>query len=192
MMRCKLCSSPAEPGFVVCARHRALGAAASSRYYYRHYEKVKARQRAWAAANRPRLAAYRRELNQKKCAENPEAYLAERRAYEERHRERTRELCRARYKANPEKFRLYSRARRYGITVEVLVELLKRTECDLCGRAFGDKERMQHVDHDHESGRVRGVLCHRCNTMLGKLEESRELIAKFDAYLAKHKKARSA
>jgi Recombination endonuclease VII len=40
--------------------------------------------------------------------------------------------------------------------------------CAICGKPPG--ERALHVDHDHETGQVRGLLCYSCNTKLGWLE----------------------
>lgn len=36
--------------------------------------------------------------------------------------------------------------------------------CAICGA--GPKTRRLHIDHDHMSGKVRGLLCHRCNRAL--------------------------
>lgn len=54
--------------------------------------------------------------------------------------------------------------RRYGVTPE----FVDGKPCAICGtNEFG--VRRAHVDHDHVTGRVRGILCHRCNTGLGLL-----------------------
>jgi hypothetical protein len=57
----------------------------------------------------------------------------------------------------------------YGLTVETYEELLENQNhlCLLCTEDFKTYDRTPHVDHDHITGQVRGVLCHHCNLMLG-------------------------
>jgi len=43
-----------------------------------------------------------------------------------------------------------------------------------------------HVDHDHRSGKLRKLLCRRCNTVLGFVEDSPELLLRFVQYLREH------
>jgi hypothetical protein len=44
-----------------------------------------------------------------------------------------------------------------------------------------------HVDHDHVTGKVRGLLCNTCNVALGALQDSEELLIKAAGYIARHK-----
>lgn len=54
--------------------------------------------------------------------------------------------------------------------------------CEICGTAdFG--RQTPHLDHDHSTGLVRGILCARCNTGLGLLGDSETTLQKAQEYL---------
>lgn len=55
--------------------------------------------------------------------------------------------------------------------------------CAICRRPGEQSYKGLHIDHDHESGRVRGLLCHRCNMALGLLGDSVTALAEAIAYL---------
>ncbi len=69
---------------------------------------------------------------------------------------------------------------RYGITEERYDELYAQQEgrCAICGVGGALS-----VDHNHETGVVRGLLCHACNTGLGGLKDSPELLLRAVEYL---------
>ena len=71
-------------------------------------------------------------------------------------------------------------ASRYGLSVEE-VEVLRSTGCSICGRS----ENLV-IDHDHETERVRGALCNRCNVGLGLFLDNADLLRSALAYLEKH------
>ncbi|MGA4543566.1 endonuclease VII domain-containing protein [Uniformispora flossi] len=50
--------------------------------------------------------------------------------------------------------------------------------CPICLRP-----RPEHVDHDHSSGEVRGVLCFNCNSGLGQFKDRPDLLRRAAAYL---------
>lgn len=78
----------------------------------------------------------------------------------------------------------------YGITPEDWEKLFESQngECASCGDVPPeDAKRRFHVDHDHSTGTVRGILCHSCNVALGHLKEDQERIAKLGLYLAEWK-----
>jgi hypothetical protein len=58
----------------------------------------------------------------------------------------------------------YERARRYGLTVDQLLAIENKAcgKCAICKRAL-----RLHIDHDHATGRVRGLLCSNCNLGIG-------------------------
>lgn len=53
--------------------------------------------------------------------------------------------------------------------------------CQICGR--GDRKLV--VDHDHNTGEIRGVLCHSCNTAIGKLGDSVDMLLVAIEYLSR-------
>lgn len=68
----------------------------------------------------------------------------------------------------------------YKISIADL-RALREKQDGVCGVCRSDKP--LHVDHDHASGRVRGLLCTTCNTGLGKLGDSVETLRRAIAYL---------
>jgi len=95
------------------------------------------------------------------------------------------------YKDNLEKIREYKLKLYYGITLKEYENLLKKQDelCAICkeeertidGRT-GLIKRLA-VDHNHKTGKVRGLLCNRCNRVIGYLGESNDLIEKIEKYL---------
>lgn len=73
--------------------------------------------------------------------------------------------------------------RRYGITQEDYETLLEKQggACAICSNPPTEKHFC--VDHCHESGKVRGLLCRHCNAGIGQLKDSVELVAKALEYL---------
>lgn len=76
--------------------------------------------------------------------------------------------------------------RRFGISESEYNGLLseQRGGCALCGGKNG--ERRLAVDHCHQTGAVRGLLCLGCNTALGHMGDSLPLLQKAMEYLRKH------
>jgi hypothetical protein len=76
--------------------------------------------------------------------------------------------------------RHYHLKRRYGIGADEFDELVRQQGgvCAICGR-----ENPEHVDHDHETGEVRGILCFNCNGGLGQFRDSIDALLSAAAYL---------
>jgi hypothetical protein len=90
-------------------------------------------------------------------------------------------------KDNPEKYKETNRGRtrnlaKHGFTVEewdqIVVDI--DNKCQLCGK---DMEKPC-VDHDHNTGLVRGALCTHCNRGLGAFYDDPELLQKAIEFLA--------
>jgi hypothetical protein len=78
----------------------------------------------------------------------------------------------------------YMRRWRYGLEEGWYEKTLESQGglCAICGQTCASGKRLS-VDHDHESGRVRGLLCARCNMSIGKFNHDIDLLARAITYL---------
>jgi hypothetical protein len=76
----------------------------------------------------------------------------------------------------------------YNITLEEFDEMLKSQDgvCKVCKRPQLGKGDF-HVDHDHETGKIRGLLCHKCNVALGMVQDDIQILKKLINYLESNK-----
>jgi len=123
-----------------------------------------AQQKRWYRANREAVIAKVKRWQQ----ENKDVVNARNKAYRE---------------ANPLAMRQYHLRRTFGIEITDYERLLERQGggCAICGRP--PKKTSLHVDHDHESGVMRGLLCVGCNNALGQFRDSTDLLARASSYL---------
>jgi hypothetical protein len=71
---------------------------------------------------------------------------------------------------------------KYGVRPALAAALSAFYQCEACGKTQTRSGEM-HVDHCHETGAVRGVLCFNCNAALGHVGDSPERLRKLIAYL---------
>jgi hypothetical protein len=80
------------------------------------------------------------------------------------------------------------------ITVVQYQQMIEKqnNKCEICGREETckdpkhDRVRRLSIDHCHRTGIVRGLLCHSCNTAIGKFKDDVELLHKAIKYITKH------
>jgi hypothetical protein len=131
---------------------------------------------------------------------DPEKHRAKSRAYRELHKKDYNDRAKAWASANPERVRerrqkwktkhpeRYQRLARqchlqkkYGISLEDQDQLLIQQghRCAICQQILTEI----HIDHNHETGRVRGILCRGCNLGIGFLKEDAAVLKKALRYL---------
>tara|TARA_R110001632_G_C11013150_1_gene379366 strand:- start:21 stop:422 length:402 start_codon:yes stop_codon:yes gene_type:complete len=74
---------------------------------------------------------------------------------------------------------------RYKITVEEVEKLKAQTNCEIC-KKFIPSEGNRYIDHNHLTGKVRGMLCPRCNGVLQIFEDDMSAIYNYNKYLKKY------
>lgn len=163
----------------------------SKAYRERNLEKERERQRKSKAKRRTECKetnnAYMREWNAKN-RERLNAQRRERLRNDPEYAEKVRAADRARHLANPSK-RRKELLKSYGLTIDDYNSMYEKQEgkCAICGTV---KKRCGHdglvVDHCHNKGHVRGLLCSSCNNGLGRFKDSIESLKKAADYLMKY------
>lgn len=105
--------------------------------------------------------------------------------YRERHPERSREASRLGQQRYREQYPERSSAslwasslrRNYGIGPDEFDALLSKQNgrCAICG-TDDPGTRKFNVDHDHETGKIRGILCQRCNLAIGHFKDNLDIM----------------
>lgn len=137
--------------------------------------------KAYDAAHREKNAAYMKAYN----ATHKEESRAWHKAHYATHREEALAYMRT-YSAT---HRLEQRDRvlrsKYGISLEDYGRTLadQGDRCKICGTDKPGWGKTFFVDHDHKTGRVRGLLCDACNKLIGFSREDRTILASADLYL---------
>lgn len=106
------------------------------------------------------------------------AHRAERRAYAKAYYER-------RYKGNDKEQQQHGLGFPYRITIDTYEKLLSEQggACAVCRYVPGEGSKRLHVDHCHDSGTIRGLLCNNCNSAIGNAKESAARLRELAEYL---------
>lgn len=136
---------------------------------YRDIEKRNRCARAFWERNKERINAKRRE----------------RYATDLEYAEKRREWKKEWNKKHPDKKRKTHLAE-YGMTPDDYNKMFEAQEgrCAICGVSQVELKRRLAIDHDHISGKIRGLLCERCNLMLGKANDDINILTSAIQYLA--------
>jgi len=158
-------------------------------------EQKKEYQRNYYIRNKERKSKYYKE----KYAENPRKFIALTSAYHVNHPEVSRKAGKKWEYKNKEKLKLKNKTRyennkeyfydwhlknKYGISIEDYKEIHKAQDgrCCIC-----EEKTELVVDHDHKTGKVRGLLCQPCNRSLGFMKENVRSLENAIRYLKDNK-----
>lgn len=154
---------------------------------YKDPLKKKENSRRWYAKNRDRVLDYRRQY----YLRDRSRYIETRKRYCEKHREKI-----------AKRVRIYGLRTKYNITKEQFDILLSKQlgKCPICGieLEIGGPVRRRRavIDHDHSCcpttktcGKcIRGILCNRCNAVIGHMNDDVNLLQKAVVYLVSNRK----
>ena len=144
----------------------------AQKYRAAHPERVKAAKAKYRAAHPEKMKA------------DNDALAAKRRALRAAGLENNGPACAEWYAKNRASELAKRGGKRWGISPEEYTARLARP-CEICGHV--DKRvKAMHVDHDHETNKLRGTLCHDCNTGLGLFDDSTPRLLSAVQYLARY------
>ena len=94
-----------------------------------------------------------------------------------------------RYKKDPDLVNDKRAAKVYGITLEQVQEMREQSGgiCSICNREGKHHHKRLVIDHDHKTGKVRGLICSTCNSMIGWCGEDTQTLQNLINYLNHHK-----
>lgn len=106
-----------------------------------------------------------------------------------RNPERSREINRKWFAAEPGRMREHNLRRNYGIGTLDYEKIFQKQKgkCFLCKVPHEETFKGLFVDHCHDSGKIRGLLCRKCNTGIGLLGDNAKSLRKVLKYLEREK-----
>ena len=122
-------------------------------------------------------------------ARHPERIRARRKKWEQHNPEKVR-AAQNKYRSKPEVLRRM-KLREYALT-EDAYSAIYNAQAGLCAICFTCLDlldsRSRHIDHDHVTGAVRGILCRACNLGLGNFKDDAALLSSAAAYLRRSRR----
>lgn len=144
-------------------------------------------QRSWYNKNKDKARSQARDSYDKRKEQINEKRRLDRKLNPEKHRTKAKDY----YKKNPllHKVQSWKQAGIKNMTMERYMLLLEKQMycCAVCGTPQHELSRKLDVDHNHDTGEVRGLLCLNCNQALGRLKESPEIITNLLNYVKYYK-----
>jgi hypothetical protein len=172
--------------------------------------------KAWRAANPERVKAYNAKRTKEQQARadrvkyakhkdkikarvlahyhaNHDAAIARKQRYSENNREEIRERARQWAKDNADKVKEWAWEsgikRRHGMTRSDYEKIYNEQSglCAICGQPPREGKKLC-IDHNHDTGAIRGLLCRNCNAAIGQLNDDIGMLKKAIQYLIRYTK----
>ncbi len=147
------------------------------KYDEKHKDIIKEQQRQYKQMNKEKISENQKQynkMNKEKIKQYPCNSPENRKMIDDKYR-----------KNNPDKIKDYKLRKNYGITLDEYNIIFNRQEgkCCICGVHQDELTKILVVDHDHCTGKIRGLLCDKCNRGLGHFNDDIELLQKAVNYL---------
>ena len=146
----------------------------NKKWHEKNVDRSRQNKRVWAKKNPDKVKESSKKSHEKEQKFKPDQARARRNRWK---------------RENPEKHELSHLKNRlkkeYGLTLEEYYAMRDKQNgcCALCGKNEAEIDRRLDVDHDHVTGKVRGLLCGRCNKALGLFDDKANVLLKASSYV---------
>lgn len=161
---------------------------AKQRYYIKHKDTISEANKRWILEHKEQHDNYKKAY--RKSMSNKESQ----KKYRNNNKAKIQAKNKRRYIENKEKISKYcfnhALKRKYGITLEQReqMKIAQNNKCAICGESLSGIRNCQ-VDHNHITGKIRQLLCRRCNLVLGQIKENYYIADKISEYIKKWSEA---
>lgn len=139
----------------------------------------------WRLANLDKVRAMKKLSH----AANPEPNRKRANNWHLKNRLKHLEYMANRRKNNPRAVRSSRLKSAFGITLEQYEALaaVQKHKCAICDVPQVEQRKKMAVDHNHDTGKIRALLCHNCNVGLGNFKDNEQILTKAIQYLYVHR-----
>jgi hypothetical protein len=138
-------------------------------------------QKKWYQTNKTKMREYHRQYratNAEKISANRKEWLGD--------EENAANLAKSQRQwtvNNADRLHGFELTRRYGLGAKEHYDTQAVQQAGLCAICGKSSKRRLHLDHNHSTGGLRGLLCGKCNHLLGNADERLEVLEKAISYL---------
>ena len=159
------------------AEHKEENKEYNKRYHLEHKEKENEYNRQYNAEHKEEIKEKKKQYHAKRIEEDKE--------YGKQYRAKNKERIMQYNNTHKEEGKKYNLKRKYNITQEQYDELYNKQNgcCAICKKHQSELKKILGVDHNHKTGKIRGLLCDNCNKGLGCLKDDKDIINNAGNYL---------
>lgn len=119
---------------------------------------------------------------------NPGKKKEQKRRHYEKHKDRIDQRAKDWYENNKERHINNALLRKYGVTLDQynLLRAQQDFRCAVCDAHETDIGKQMFVDHDHVTGKIRKLLCTKCNVGIGMLQDNPDIMERAAKYIRDH------
>jgi len=146
--------------------------------YLKNKTRIKEINKKWASKNKEKIKAIKKRYRIK----NKEKIRKDGRKYYRKHKKQYYQYRKKWRKNNPQKIKEEKLRLKFKMSIEDYNNLLKNqnNRCGICNEKFDlknyNKPNYPNVDHCHKTGKIRGILCSRCNSGLGSFHDDQSVL----------------